>query len=103
MIEVKETAGSLCFKVLVVPRSTKNTIAGSHNRALKLKLTAPPVDGKANKACLKFLGKTLQVPSSAIAIESGHSTREKRIRIRFYEDKDGQTARRRIKEQLAQY
>jgi len=76
----------LVIKVYVQPRAAKNTIAGLHGGALKLRLTAPPVDGAANKMCLQFLAKKLNIPKTALQIESGHSSRTKTILCRCNQD-----------------
>jgi len=103
MIPVKETATSLEFKVLAVPRSSKNQIVGSHGDALKVKLKAPPVDGAANKMCLDFLAKTFQVPRACLEIASGHSSRQKLVVVRFSENSRDLGELRRVKSLLAGY
>jgi len=97
MIPVKETSTTLEFKVLVVPRSSKNLIAGAHDDMLKVKLAAPPVDGAANKACLAFLAKSFQVPKSALKIVSGQTNRRKSIAVRFSDDTKGHDQRQRVR------
>jgi uncharacterized protein (TIGR00251 family) len=72
----------LIFKILVQPRSSKNMIAGIHDEALKIKLTAPPVDNAANRMCLKFLAKALNISKSALEIIAGHNSRHKQILLR---------------------
>lgn len=57
-------------------------VAGLHNGALKLKLTAPPVDNAANKECIAFLAKALKLPKSSLDILSGHTNRNKQLLIR---------------------
>jgi uncharacterized protein (TIGR00251 family) len=57
-------------------------IAGSHVGALKIKLTAPPVDNAANKMCLKFLAESLKVSKSSLEIIAGHTSRHKQILLR---------------------
>jgi len=54
---------------------------GVHGDALKIKLTAPPVEGKANKACIQFLARCLEVAKSDLEIVSGHSSRTKQIHV----------------------
>jgi uncharacterized protein len=73
----------LVIKVAVLPRASRNQVAGLKEDALKIKLTAPPVEGAANKACLQFLAKSLGLPKSKLAILSGESSRTKRILIRL--------------------
>ena len=63
-------------------------IAGQHGDALKLKLKAPPVDGAANKMCIQYLAKCLKIPKSSIEIISGHTSRTKRILLRFNNEKN---------------
>jgi uncharacterized protein (TIGR00251 family) len=73
--------GKLILLLYVQPRASKNELAGLHNGALKLRLTTPPVDGKANKAVVAFLAKLLKIPKSFLTIESGLKNRRKQIRI----------------------
>jgi uncharacterized protein (TIGR00251 family) len=63
------------------PRARKNAITGELDGALKLALSAPPVDGKANQACVEFLANLLSVPRSSITIASGLTARRKVIRV----------------------
>ncbi|MGB6011466.1 MAG: DUF167 domain-containing protein [Desulfobacterales bacterium] len=86
---LKETTQGIVLKVFVQPRSAKNMIAGQHGDALKIKLTAPPVDGAANKMCIQYLAKFLKVPKSTIEIISGHSSRTKRLLLRYDNEKNG--------------
>lgn len=72
----------MVISVFVQPKSSGNRIAGLHGDAIKIKLTAPPVEGEANKQCIKFLAKTLKLPKSALEIISGQASRNKRILIR---------------------
>jgi len=74
--------GSLLLRLLVQPRSSKNELAGPHNNALKLRLTTPPVEGRANKAVIDFLAKRLHLPKKALTIKSGLQSREKQVLIR---------------------
>jgi uncharacterized protein (TIGR00251 family) len=57
-------------------------IVGLHDEALKIKLTAPPVENAANKMCIKFLAKRLGVSNSRIEIISGHTSRTKQVLLR---------------------
>lgn len=72
----------LVLKIFVLPRSSKNMLAGRHGDALKIKLTAPPVEGAANKMCLTFLAQRLGLPKSSLEIVSGHTGRKKLILVR---------------------
>ena len=80
-IEIKESVAGISFAVKVHPRAKKNAITGEVGDALKLALTAPPVDGKANAACIDFFAKRLKVPHSSVTIASGQTSRNKVIRV----------------------
>jgi len=67
--------------VHVVPRAAASGIAGRHGDAVKIRLAAPPVDGAANDALVRFLAERLGVPRSAIAIAAGRSSRRKSVTI----------------------
>jgi len=81
MINLNESPTGITFAVKVHPRARKNAVTGEVGDALKVALTAPPVDGKANEACTDFLAKLLKVPRSSVTIASGHSSRNKVIRV----------------------
>jgi uncharacterized protein (TIGR00251 family) len=81
LIPIRDTDKGATFAVRVQPRASRNAIAGEMGDALKLALTAPPVEGKANEACVDFLAILLKVPRSSITIASGESSRNKVIRI----------------------
>ena len=81
MIPVHESAGTVTFAVKVHPRARKNSITGELGGALKLSLTSPPIDGRANQACIEFFSKFLKVPQSSVTIASGQSSRNKVIRV----------------------
>ena len=81
MIPIQENAGGVTFAVRVHPRAKKNAITGELGDALKVALTAPPVEGKANEACIEFFAKLLKVPRSSVSIAAGQSSRNKVIRI----------------------
>ena len=81
MISIKEGDKGVTFVVRVHPRAKKDAITGVVGDALKLSLTAPPVDGRANEACIEFFAELLKVPRSSVTIASGQSRRNKVIRI----------------------
>jgi len=81
MVVIQTSASGVTFAVKVHPRAKKNAITGEVGDALKVALTAPPVDGKANAACIEFLAKLLNVPRSSVTIASGQSSRNKVIRV----------------------
>jgi uncharacterized protein len=81
MVQVKEIAGGATFAVKVHPRARKNAITGVVGDALKLALTAPPVDGKANQAVIEFFADLFAIPRSSVTIASGETSRNKIVRI----------------------
>ena len=81
MIQVHDTTTGATFAVKVHPRAKKNAITGEVGDALKLALTAPPVDGKANQACIDFFAKLLNLPRSSVTIAAGQTSRNKLIRV----------------------
>ena len=81
MLTFREGDGAVTFSVRVHPRAKKNCITGEMGDALKVSLTAPPVEGRANEACVEFFAKLLKVPRSSVTIASGQSSRNKVIRV----------------------
>jgi uncharacterized protein len=81
MIPLHESGGGVTFAVKVHPRAKKNAITGELGDALKVSLTTPPVEGRANEACIEFFSKLLKVPRSSVTIASGHTSRNKVIRV----------------------
>ncbi|HLJ29202.1 MAG TPA: DUF167 domain-containing protein [Candidatus Angelobacter sp.] len=81
MISLKETPLGVTFAVKVHPRARKNAITGTVGDALKLDLTAPPVDGKANQAVIEFLADFFDIPRSSVTIASGKTNRLKLVQI----------------------
>lgn len=81
MFVVHDNNGGVSFAIRVHPRAKKNAIAGELGDALKVSLTAPPIEGRANEACIEFFAKLLKVPRSSITIASGQSSRNKIIRV----------------------
>jgi len=79
MLWIQKNSRGVVFKVLVQPRSSKNILAGLHDDALKVKLTAPPVNNAANRMSIQFLAKALGVPRSYLEIVSGHTGRNKQV------------------------
>jgi len=78
---ITEADGSVTFSVRVVPRSSRNQIVGVEGGALKIKLTAPPVEGAANAALIEFIAEWLGVRRSAVSIISGDKARNKLVRV----------------------
>ncbi|MFA6666073.1 MAG: DUF167 domain-containing protein [Armatimonadota bacterium] len=72
---------SVKLKVRVNPRSSVNRVTGWQGGTLSVKLTAPPVEGAANKACIEFLAKVLGVKKSQLVLLSGTTSREKIFQV----------------------
>jgi len=81
MIPVHDSSAGVTFAIRVQTRAKKVGIVGTLGDTLKVSLTAPPVDGKANEACIEFFAKLLKVPRSSITIAAGQSSRNKVIRV----------------------
>ncbi|MEN8142567.1 MAG: DUF167 family protein [Thermodesulfobacteriota bacterium] len=69
------------LNLYIQPKSSRDRIAGLHDGAIKMNITAPPVEGKANNRVIAFLAHLLKIPKSAITINSGHQGRKKRVTI----------------------
>jgi len=81
---IRETGEGVELHVLVQPRSSQNRIEGASEGFLKIRLTQPPIEGLANKACLKLLSKQLDIPQSHLTIIAGQKSRRKTIKISSY-------------------
>jgi len=71
----------IVLKVYLQPKSSRNEIVGPYRDGIKVRVTAAPVEGKANEALLRFLAKEFGVTPSSIEIVRGHCSREKIIRV----------------------
>lgn len=78
---LREDAGGVVVSLKVQPRASRSGLAGMHGQALKVRLAAPPVDGKANEALLAFLAEALGVPRRRLALVAGETARDKRVRV----------------------
>jgi uncharacterized protein (TIGR00251 family) len=78
---IRETAKGVRLPVRAVPRAAKNEIQGVQGDALKIRLQAPPVEGKANQALIRFLSDTLDISRAQISIASGETGRNKAVLI----------------------
>lgn len=97
---IREHPEGIVFKVFVQPRSSKNQIVGAHGDALKVKVTAPPVAGAANKMCLKFLAKSLSVPQLLLEIITGHNSRTKQVLLRSEHAPPSEKEKQRLKHSI---
>jgi len=84
----RQDAGAVTFAVKVVPRASKNQVVGIEGDALKIRLTAPPVEGKANDALVAFLADTLGVQRAQVDIIVGGTSRRKVVRVRGVTERD---------------
>jgi uncharacterized protein len=78
---VSDSKNGVILRVQVQPRASRDEVVGPHGDGLKIRITAAPVAGAANKHLLKFLAKTLKVPRSHMSIASGATSRAKSIAI----------------------
>ncbi len=81
MIPIRDTPSGATFQIRVHPRAKKNAITGEIGDALKVALTAPPLEGRANEACVAFFVELLNVSRSSITIAAGETSRNKLIRV----------------------
>jgi uncharacterized protein len=81
VIEISERDGSFVFAVRVTPRASRDAIEGEHQGALKVRLTAPPIEDRANDALRRLLAARLNVPVSAVRIVGGEKNRNKRVSV----------------------
>ncbi len=80
-IPLTETKTGLALKVRVLPRSSRTEASGVQDGALKLKITAPPVEGQANEACLRFLAEALGIRRSQVTLVAGPASKTKTFAI----------------------
>jgi uncharacterized protein len=80
-MEIQERDGEVVFAVRVTPRASRDAIEGEYQGALKVRLTAPPVDDRANDALRRLLAARLNVPVSAVRILAGGKSRMKRVAV----------------------
>ncbi len=73
--------GHITLTLHIQPGAKKTEFAGLHGDALKIRLAAPPVDGKANEALIKFVAETLKLPKAAVNLKSGQTSRRKVLEI----------------------
>lgn len=81
MLDLRQSGPDVLLPVSVQARASRTALAGVHGEALKLQLTAPPVEGAANEACLRLLAEILGISRARLAIVKGSRARQKLIRI----------------------
>ncbi len=74
--------GRITLTLHIQPGAKKTEFAGLHGDALKIRLAAPPVDGKANEALVRFVAETLGLAKSAVELKSGQTSRRKVLEVR---------------------
>jgi len=80
-LAIRDAPGGITLPVRVHPGAKRNAIAGTHDGALKISLTTPPTDGRANAALIEFLAKRLNIPRARITLLTGAASRSKTLRI----------------------
>ena len=81
MIPIRETDTGVVFRIRVMPRASRCEAAGFQDDALKLRITAPPVEGKANEACIALLAELLGLKKARVAIIAGQTSRTKTVAV----------------------
>ena len=81
MALIHSSRSGVSFAIRVHPRAKKNAITDELGDAMKVSLTTPPIDDRANEACVEFFAKLLKVPRSSVTIASGQTSRNKVIRV----------------------
>jgi len=82
LINLKESKKGLTFDIQVIPHASRAEIVGMQDGVLKIKVTAPPVEGAANEACIKLLAGELKLKKSQMEISSGAKSRRKTVMIK---------------------
>ena len=81
MVDLRQRGDAVSFRVRVVPRASRDKIAGIHDGAVRIRLTAPPVEGAANEALVAFLSSVLRVPKLDIELVAGQTARNKVVSV----------------------
>jgi uncharacterized protein (TIGR00251 family) len=80
-VVVRQEGSNASFRVHLQPKASRDAVAGEVDGVLRLRVTAPPVGGRANEACLRLLAKALNLPVSRLSIDAGQHARVKTIRV----------------------
>jgi uncharacterized protein (TIGR00251 family) len=81
VIRYSQHGRALIFTVRVVPRASRSEVGGEHNGALRVRISAPPVDGAANRELARVLAKSFRVPQNAVEIVTGANSKNKIVRL----------------------
>jgi hypothetical protein len=79
VLKLQENERGVVFEVFLQPRAKKDEITGIHEGSLKVRVTSPPLQGRANQACIGLIARTLGLKRSEVEIISGHTSRRKRL------------------------
>ena len=82
MSPLERTSDGIRLRLRVQPRASRTEVAGPHGDALRIRLSAPPVDGAANAELVRYVAELLEVARSAVVITAGHAGRRKTIEVR---------------------
>ena len=102
MLPIEKKPTGIILNIYVQPKSSKNEISGIHNNALKVRITAPPTDNKANQMCIKFLAKELSLPKSSLELVSGRTSRNKQVFIPYTSQEKKNKEEKQLIEKLRQ-
>lgn len=78
---ISATATGVRLSLRVQPKASRNEVVGAHGEQIRLRLTAPPVEGAANEALVRFLAEQLGVGRSSVRIVAGHASRSKVVEV----------------------
>lgn len=78
---LKEHEGGVIVEILLQPRASRNELAGVQEGRLKIKVTSPPIEGKANEKLCEFLADLMGIGKKRVQVIAGHTARVKRVRI----------------------
>lgn len=80
-LDIQEEENAVTVKVHLQPRAKRDKVIGQHGDALKVSITAAPIEGQANTACVAFFARIFKMPKAKITIVSGLASRDKRVRL----------------------
>jgi hypothetical protein len=78
---IEATEGGVRLRLTIQPRASRTEVAGLHGALLRVRLSAPPVDGAANEELVRFLAKVLGVPTRMVEVTAGHASRQKTVTV----------------------
>ena len=79
MVFIKQKGNGIILHIHVIPKSARSEIVGIHDDALKLKIAAPQIEGRANAECIRYISDMLGIRKNRISISSGHKSKKKNI------------------------